>query len=220
MIVNPLELLLKYRVLTFEELSRLSGFSREVLERLVRDHGTALRVEGELVRVVNPIDLALRLVQRGMSPTRVSELISWRDFEEFSAEILSKNSYETVTNLLLTSPVRFQIDVLGVDTVTGMALAVDCKHWSRNTRVALTAAAQRHLERLEKMRKYRGFVAARYPVVKRAVEVAGVILTLVRPLFRVYSGSVVLVSISEFNSFLRDLRAAMDELGVKPLKLY
>jgi len=219
MLVNPIELLLKYRVLTFEELSRLTGRTRGVIEGMVNDLRGDLIVEGDLIKVRNPVNLALRLVESGVSPTRVSHLISWRDFEELAGEVMSRHSYEIVGNMLVTKPVRFQIDVFGIDESSGRALAVDCKHWSRNTRVGLEDAGHKHLERIGKLRKYKSIVAAKYPTVRKAREVVGVILTLTKPPLRTASDSIVFVSISEFNLFLREIELVLEELAVKPINL-
>ena len=219
MIVNPLELLLKYRVLTFEELSRLTGRARGVLEGMVNELRGDLIVEGDLIKVKNPVNLALRLVESGVSPTRVSGLISWRDFEELAGEVMSRHSYEVVGNMLVTKPVRFQIDVFGVDEASGRALAVDCKHWSRTTRIGLEDAGRKHLERIGKLRKYKSVVAAKYPTLRKAREVVGVILTLTKPALRTASNSIVFVSISEFNLFLREIEVVLEELAVKPINL-
>lgn len=216
MLANPLELLLKYRRLGLEELSRMSGYPREALLGAISGLGGDVRIDGEIVVVANPLGLALRLMERGFSVARLSELISWRDFESVAAEILSAFSYSVVPNVVLTSPARLQVDVVGVDRASGRAVVVDCKHWGKSTRSALRAAAQKHSERVAKMAKYKAYLSSKYPPLGWAKRAVPLIVTLSRPQLRAHSG-VLIVSISELNAALRDLDLVLEELGLRPL---
>ncbi|WP_440059271.1 transcription antiterminator BglG [Thermogladius sp. 4427co] len=216
MIANPLELLLKYRVLSREELARMTGLELTALNEVIRENSEDLVIDGEFVKVKNPLSLAFKLSIKGFSLTRLAEYITWKDFEQFSAQILSSYSYETLTNLLLTKPVRLQIDVLGVDSVAKRAIAIDCKHWSRNTRSSLKQAAVNHYNRIVKLSRYVPYAVAKYPVLKHTRRVYGLIVTLLKPSVRVYE-NIVIVSINELNSFLRDIDIVLEELGLKPV---
>jgi len=105
-------------------------------------------VNEEVIVVVNSIELAIALSERGVELKRISEHLNWRDFEAFTSRILEESGYQcSPRRVKLTTPVRFEIDVIGVDPISGIGLVVDCKHWSIASRSRLVEAAERHYER-------------------------------------------------------------------------
>lgn len=83
-------------------------------------------------------------ISMGAPIDEVSRLLNWQDFESLAAEILEKQEFETVKNVILTKP-RIQIDVVGVKS--DVAILVDCKHWKNMTQSSLQTAVKKQIER-------------------------------------------------------------------------
>lgn len=83
-------------------------------------------------------------ISMGAPIDEISRLLNWQDFESLAAEILEKQEFETVKNVILTKP-RIQIDVVGIKS--DVAILVDCKHWKNMTQSALQTAVKKQIER-------------------------------------------------------------------------
>ncbi len=83
-------------------------------------------------------------ITMGASIDEVSRLLEWQDFESLTAEIFESRDFETTRNVLLTKP-RMQIDVVGIKS--GIAVLIDCKHWSRMTQSSLEQTVKKQIER-------------------------------------------------------------------------
>ncbi len=100
---------------------------------------------------------AIELLKCGAPAGSVSEAIDWRDFEGLVAGMLSSMGFAVMRNLVLTRP-RMEIDVVGVRL--GVAMLIDCKHWRRSGRPALSAAVRKQIGRTRHyVAKTRGAVA-------------------------------------------------------------
>jgi hypothetical protein len=75
------------------------------------------------------VPLALKGLSLGLSPYTVSRYLNWKDFEVLVKHYLELSGYEAVRSVRLKRR-RYEIDVLAVDSVRGLGLAIDCKHWS------------------------------------------------------------------------------------------
>lgn len=213
-----LESLLARRRALIGELSSVLGCSEELVVEIAEKYGDFIRLSGEELVVVNPLELALLLTERGVELKRISEYLDWRDFEIFSSRILEEFGYTVARSVKLTTPVKFEIDVFGVDPASGLGLVIDCKHWSLATRSRLVEAATRHAERVSKLVKYYSRVKQRYRVLEKASRLIPLIITLVTPRVRVHS-NVLFVSIRELPALLRDIHIVLDQYGVKPQPL-
>lgn len=216
--LRVLEVLLAKRRVLVEELSNLTSCSREVVFEIVSRYNSAIRISNGEIVVSNPLELALILIEKGAELKRISEYLEWRDFEVFSSKIFEEFGYVVERSVKLTSPVRFEIDVLGVDLASRLALVVDCKHWSLAARSRLVEAAERHFDRVSKLVKYYSLVKKKYRVLEKASRLVPLIVTLTAPGVRVHS-NVLFVSIRELPALLRDVHLVLDYYGVKPLQL-
>jgi hypothetical protein len=211
-----LEFLLSKRRALVGEVASLLGYSESLVTEVVERYSDLVKlVRGEIV-VVNSIELALTLSERGVELKRISEYLDWRDFEAFTSRILEESGYHVERSVKLTTPVRFEIDVLGIDPVSGIGLVVDCKHWSIASRSRLLEAAERHYERVEKLVKYYSRVKQLYRVLEKATRLVPVVVTLTTPSIRVYS-RVLFASIRELPALLRDLHVVLDHYEVEPI---
>lgn len=216
--VNVLLMVLKHRRVLLGELQATTGYTRDVLLSVLQNQGDAVAVRGEEVLVVNPMLVALKLLGMRVEPRKIGELLSWRDFEEFSSRVLRESGYEVLHGLKITSPVRFEIDVFGVEPYTGFSVAIDCKQWSSRSPSKLLEATAKHAERVKKMINHYPIVRSRYKLVEKARQVVPLIVTLLTPPIRVHNGVLVL-SIGELPRFTVDRHAVLDYFEIKPLEL-
>jgi hypothetical protein len=211
-----LEFLLSKRRALVGEVASLLGYSESLVTEVVKRYSDLVKLVGGEIVVVNSIELALTLSERGVELKRISEYLDWRDFEAFTSRILEESGYQVERSVKLTTPVRFEIDVLGIDPVSGIGLVVDCKHWSIASRSRLLEAAERHYERVEKLVKYYSRVKQLYRVLEKATRLVPVVITLTTPSIRVYS-RVLFASIRELPALLRDLHVVLDHYEVEPI---
>ena len=137
-------------------------------------------------------------LESGCDPERVSQQLSWRDFEQLAAGILSSLGYRTRTNLRFTKP-RMELDVVGASA--GLAIAVDCKHWSRAS--SLSQFCTKQAARAQEL-------ARRDSSIREAVPA---ILTLHAARVRFVAG-VPVVPVAQFRSFVIDVRGFLKEIRV------
>ncbi|MEM1628567.1 MAG: restriction endonuclease [Desulfurococcaceae archaeon] len=213
-----LMLLLKNRRMLVDEILSQVGCSEDVLKYVLERHELFLRRHGLEIIVERPLELALLLIERGVEVFRVSELLDWRDFEKLSLSILREHGYDVIGNVKLTSPIRVEIDVVGVNPINGLALIIDCKHWSAMTRSRLLKAVKDHVKRLSKLTKYYGYFREKYIVFEKAKYVLPLVITLLTPSIRAYE-NVIVIGIRELNEFLLNTHLILDHYGVKPIKL-
>lgn len=211
-------MLMRHGRLLVGELSALTNIPTEMVVEVLSRYVGLVEVRGDEVYVTKPVDLALELASRGVELARVSESLSWRDFEEFSARILEWLGYDVVRRVMLTTPVRLEIDVFGVETASKLGLAIDCKHWSLTASTKLAEAARLHAERILKLTIHYPYFKVKYRLLSRARKVVPAIVTLFTPPFRVYE-NVLLFSIREMPNVVRDIHTVLDMLGVKPVQL-
>ncbi|MEM0198753.1 MAG: hypothetical protein QW123_04070 [Desulfurococcaceae archaeon] len=210
--------MLKHRKLLIEEISMLTNASIEVVENIIDRYRAYFKTLREEIVLVKPVELALVLISRGIEPAKVCETLNWRDFEEISLRILLESGYEAVHRLMLTSPVRLEIDVFGVEPVSGIGVAIDCKHWSANSEAKLVEAASKHIERMNKLLRYYTWLKARYRELAKAKYVLPALVTLFKPPLRVYS-NVLVLGIEEMPQILRDIRVVIDAFSLELIKL-
>lgn len=208
---------LSKRSVTKKELKNVFRVSDEILATFIDEYSGFIESEPEEIRVTEPLELALKLIDEGVEIGKISEVISWRDFEHLTSKILDTNGYEVYTNMVLASPSRFQVDVVGVSPISGIMLVVDCKHWDHSSGSKLREVSEAHLTRVKKFIKYLPYMAQKYPALTRGSSAIPVIVTLRKPPLRSHSG-VVVVSIREFNDFLVNLSWVLEELGINPLR--
>lgn len=209
---------LKYRRIMFGELVGLTGYPEQLVWRILRNNSERLRIVGEEITVKDPISIAMELLNRGVGLRVVSENLSWQDFELVSSQLLVEFGLEVIHGVKVATPTRFEIDVLGLDSVTGLSLAIDCKHWSVASPSKLAEAATKHLERVDKFVRYYPYVTSKYRFLERVKEIIPLIVTLLTPTLRVHRG-VLILSIGELPHFVRERHNVIDFFGVTPIRV-
>jgi hypothetical protein len=212
-------LILKRREISIDELSELTGLSRKILLEKLSSLNKYVSMAGERVVLEKPLILAIDLLRRGYSFKDVSKYLDWRDFEKFSAEILSGHRYVVKTNFRLTRPVMLEIDVIGIDIGSGRGIFIDCKHWTHGiSKSMLINIADKHFNRIEKFTKYFSWARNKWYYFKYLRRIIPLIVTLTRPSVRVHN-NVLIVSIEELNSVLLNIDEILDVFGVTPIRI-
>lgn len=139
-------------------------------------------------------------LQLGCDIEQASRHLSWRDFEKLASEVLASFGYRTQTNVRLIKP-RMEIDVVG--TSSGLAIAVDCKHWRRNNLSLIAAFSEKQVARVERLLKHDS----------RILQAVPVIMTLHAESVRFVEG-VPVVPVHKFKSFVMDVRGFLPEMYV------
>ncbi len=168
------------------------------------------------VCVKSIVELAIFTVRRGCDPKNVSGYLSWRDFESFVAEALEESGYYVFKNFRFGVR-RWEFDVLAVNTLSSIALAVDCKHWSpRHVSVSkIRTVSLEHINKLKLLLDSCGYEFSGYPILRRARHFFGVVVTM-SELIRGSVEGVGIVPIYYFRDFLENLSFYVEELKMKP----
>jgi hypothetical protein len=109
--------------------------------------GILLDKNGKKVFLFSEVDrirASLIALQLGCDIQECSKLLSWKDFEYFTCELLSLFEYKTSVNIVLSKP-RAQLDVIGIKN--DFAITIDCKHWRNNNKTTLTVYAEKQIRR-------------------------------------------------------------------------
>lgn len=139
-------------------------------------------------------------LQLGCDAEWASAQLSWKDFEKLASKVLMSLGYRTQTNVQLTKR-RMEIDVVG--TSAGFAIAVDCKHWKRNSLSSITVFAEKQAARAERLLKYDRRISKAVPV----------IMTLRAESVR-FVGGVPVVPVHKFKSFVIEVKGFLPEIYV------
>ena len=109
--------------------------------------GISLDKNGKQMLIFSKMDsirASLLSLQLGCDIQECSKLLSWKDFEYFTSELLSLFDYQTKVNILLSKP-RAQLDVIGIKN--DFAITIDCKHWKYSNKTTLTIYAEKQIRR-------------------------------------------------------------------------
>ena len=138
-------------------------------------------------------------VSLGADVMKISQLLSWKDFERFASEILLSCGFRTINNVRFTKP-RAEIDI--VATKSQLGLSIDCKHWANSGRSGLFAHTQKQIQRTERL------LSSPYEF-RKAVPVLLTIYPNFQPCF---SNLVPIVDISKFRSFVNEIESNTDNV--------
>jgi hypothetical protein len=98
-----------------------------------------------------PVLTALDLIASGVPEEEAACSLTWKDFEEFCAQLLRASGYAVRENVYLSRP-RAQIDIVATGPL--FVINLDCKHWKRApSRSALEGFALAQLRRSRLLRR-------------------------------------------------------------------
>ncbi|MGC1932587.1 MAG: hypothetical protein WA667_26740 [Candidatus Nitrosopolaris sp.] len=194
--------------ITLEGFQAKSGFlskrtARFVLEYLVkRGIGQISRYSYSFSKV-DRMKLAILALQSGNDIETISRYLSWQDFEAFASDLLNLAGYVAERDLRFSKPSRMQIDVVGVNYNSQLAIVADCKHWKRNDLSSISSYARRQAERTSKLLVHRRKISQAIPI----------ILTLHSMDIRFVDG-IPLIPVAKFNSFIEEVPLHLSEIKV------
>ncbi len=159
------------------------------------------------------VPLALKVLEAGGDPLKVSLLLTWRDFEVLVLEYLKRSGFTCVHSVRFRSR-RFEIDVLAADPISRIGLAIDCKHWSPGYSKSwrLREVAGRHRLKVERLCNACGDLRGGHQVLSEAREFVPVVVTLTDTTKGYVNGSFI-VPVRYFRDFIRNLRYYVDLLS-------
>ncbi len=191
-----------------------SEVSEELMEYLTSKELIYLSLNNE-VCVKSAVKLALELVRLGLDVEVISKPLSWKDFEELVNEYLSLNGYHVLRNLRFSRR-RYEVDVLGVDHTSGIAIVVDCKHWGPgySKKGRLNRIAGEHRAKVMRLAEECAPTTSKYRVLSKAKVLIPVIVTLTDVMHGYVGGSFV-VPILRFNDFISNAKFYIDTLVSK-----
>lgn len=120
--------------ITLEEFRAKSGIAGKTMARYVLDYLVKNGI-GESFRHCysfsneDRMKLAVLALQSGTDIEMISKSLSWQDFEAFASQLFNLSGYVAECNLNFSKPSRMQIDVVGINYDSRLAIVVDCKHW-------------------------------------------------------------------------------------------
>lgn len=194
-----------------DTLSKSLRISKESVEKLLGE----LEISGYIDR----ISLATKYISLGGDPEKISQYLSWRDFEEFAMKILEEYNYLTAHSIRIPPPRGAEIDILALDPERKIALVIDCKHWRRTSGYMLNKFADELIEKIDILSKRCFVVARRYPWIYEARYTLPVIVTLHETIDRKIRDNVLLLPIAFFRDFFNNIDYYLDVLEIKPIKI-
>lgn len=105
-----------------------SMLCKELLQKLQRSNLLYLRGDMVEIDASNRLKLAVRVAELGADVERVSNFLSWQEFEGIAAIALERNGYTVAKNVRFKhDEKRWEIDVVGCRNP--FVVCIDCKHW-------------------------------------------------------------------------------------------
>jgi Holliday junction resolvase-like predicted endonuclease len=191
--------------LTFDSFRDLAGIrgvtvTNEILKFLL-EKGIGKRPGGALLSFssTDRLKTSILAVSLGADVMKISQFLTWKDFERFASEILLNCGFRTNNNVRFTKP-QAEIDI--VATKSQLALSIDCKHWANNGRRGLFVHTQKQIQRTERLLR----TSFEF---KNAVPVMLTIYPNSQPYF---SNLVPVVDIGKFRTFVNELESNMDKV--------
>lgn len=186
----------------FRELTGIRGVTvaNEILKFLL-ERGIGKRPKRALLTFTSTdrLKTSILAVNLGADILKISQYLSWKDFERFASEILLNCGFQTMNNVRFTKP-RAEIDI--VATKSQLCLSVDCKHWANNGRGGLIVHSRKQIQRTERLLSSPfGF--------RKAVP----LLLTIYPNFQPYNSNLVpIVEINKFRCFVNEIEYNIDKV--------
>ncbi len=177
---------------------------KQLLHFLVQKKiGTLLDKNGKKIFLFSAMDrikASLLALQLGCDIHECSKVLSWKDFENFTSELLTMFEYTTRVNIVLSKP-RAQLDVVGIKK--DFAITIDCKHWKQSNKTTLTIFAEKQIRRTMLWLQRE----------KKITKAIPLIITLDNVFFKLING-VPIVPILKLKSFLNDFDQTDDSFFI------
>ncbi len=193
--------------------SRVESLPKEAMHGL-EELDMRIETDGRIARDAR-INLAVQAISLGCEVEEVIELLTWKDFEGFVAQVLSENDYQCIESFRRRGDRverGMEIDVIG--TKGNIILAIDAKMWStRSGKVsALRNAVSKQRTRTARLANELDRLSARVVDMKAGeYSLIPILVTWLVEEVEIHEG-VPVVPIFKLNAFLLDLNRFDDLL--------
>ena len=216
---DVLEHMFRYKVLEKKLINALPLIEKQKLEEMLTQaiERGCISLTNDRYVLLDPLEMVILLINLGfLDIERLVNFIDWYEFENYIARVLQFAGFDVYSNYQHRGLVRFQIDVLGLDSVRKLGLVIECKHWRsiRKYGVKLIEAVKSHIRRVERLIKFCEWVVINIPTLRRIKTLIPVIVVLKSDTQKVVD-NVPIVSITELRDFLLNIEKYVDELELK-----
>lgn len=177
--------------------------TRSVLDYLIKNGIGKISQHSYTFSKGDIMKLAILVLRSGIDIETVSTYLSWQDFETFASNLLDLSGYSAECDLHFSKPTRMQIDVLGINYSSRLAIVVDCKHWKRSDLSTISYYAKKQSERTTKLLIHR----------RKILHAIPIILTLHSMDIKFVDG-VPLIPVAKFSSFIEEVPLHLSEVKV------
>ena len=189
-----------------------SSVTFALLEKLQNEN--LVDLENGLVEVDDSakVKLAVKAVELGAGVERISDFLSWREFEEIASVALDLNGYVAARNVHFTQGGRrWEIDVVGCKKP--LVVCIDCKQWHHGMNPStLARIAESQARRVDAFSKALPNVKLALPCVKwEKAQFIPVIVSLISGGSKFF-GRVPVVPVLQLQDFISQLPLQMDSL--------
>jgi hypothetical protein len=188
----------------------------EIIEKGVQRN--ILRDEDNKIHLLNALEFILILDEVGIDTSKLCDYISWYEFEDFIAKKFYDFGWECILEYNHNRIVRFQIDIIAIDSVLKRAMIIECKHWRKPIGVgSLEKIVLDHVLRIEKFINYCEWIVTDIPKLRKVEIFIPIIITLRRGAIKIING-VPILSLHYLNDFLTNFDKYLEMLNVKTFK--
>lgn len=178
----------------------------------------------DLVKQRNSFNLESRLeissfaLEYGADIEEVCKLLSWKEFEAFSKNVLEKNNFFCIQNFRFKqNKKRYEIDVVGLREP--LILCVDSKHYKKSGKsYVLRTYCKKQIERIEAFSRVLFKMASKLRIIKwKEAKIIPLIVTLLAE--ETVSSEIPIVPFFKLNSFIMELPTYISEIYQIHMKL-
>jgi len=158
------------------------------------------------------LEISLIALKYGAEIESVCKILSWREFEAFSREVLERNNYSCMQNFRFKlHRKRYEIDVIGLKRP--LIVCVDAKHYRKSGKThTLRVACKKQVERTEALSETLPETASKLRITSwEKVKIVPLIVTLL-PEEVGFFERVPVVPFFKLNSFLIELQTHISEI--------
>ena len=176
-------------------------------EKLIKKNGDVLNIS-----LIQRIGLSRAALEAGADFESISRIISWLEFEEFSALLFEENGFEVFRRFRFTAELRrWEIDLLAIRN--SYIICAECKHWKKGIgNTVARGIIENHIEKVKIFSNNIGQLIKRLSIedLKKVIIIPMTITLSPTPLtmYRIVPS----VSILALTSFLNEFDGQLDSL--------
>ncbi|MGQ9720099.1 MAG: nuclease-related domain-containing protein [Candidatus Jordarchaeum sp.] len=158
------------------------------------------------------LQISLIALEHGEEIEKVCKILTWKEFETFTTNVLEKNNYLCIQNFRLKhNQKRYEVDIIGLKKP--LILCVDSKHYKKSGKShALKKACKKQIERVEALfRELPRYIAKLRIMEWKNANIIPLIVTLLPEEINFFE-QVPIVPFFKFNNFIIELQTYISEI--------